>query len=444
MIRPLPFLATATLSLLIAGFAGCSSSDGGGSTPTPGDDASTPDGTTPPPGTDGSVPGTDGGGGSDGSAGDGGDTDAASDAGADATLDAGADAGPPAVRFVGRFDTRDATGPRMAWPGSRVIARFDGTDATVKLTQVDGFSGGPSYFNVIVDGAVGAPITVTGVSQDYAVAAGLAAGTHVVEIEKRTEANLGTVRFEGFTFQGGAGLLPPPAAPARRIEVLGDSTIDGFGVEGNVNNTCMNDAPPQFHNVRQGMAFKVASTLGADLHLMAYSGKGVFRNEDRGDNQLFELLYGRTLPEDGTSVWSFAGYTPDAVVIALGGADYTQVNGDAAPSEANVKAKYDALVGKVRTAYPNAYIFCTVWSQIKDDGAPAGYTPRTSLTNILNGAGGVVTTRKAGGDAKIFFHLFAQAAYPQDETGCYYHANDAHHTAKAAELVTVIKNATGW
>src|SRR5262245_6829609 len=49
------------------------------------------------------------------------------------------DVGPPGVvhapLFVGRFDTSDAAGPKAAWPGTRILARFDGTAVSVTLSE---------------------------------------------------------------------------------------------------------------------------------------------------------------------------------------------------------------------------------------------------------------------------------------------------------------------
>src|SRR5688572_15091157 len=37
--------------------------------------------------------------------------------------------------FVGRFDTTDPKGPRATWPGARILARFEGTAVSVKLSE---------------------------------------------------------------------------------------------------------------------------------------------------------------------------------------------------------------------------------------------------------------------------------------------------------------------
>jgi lysophospholipase L1-like esterase len=270
------------------------------------------------------------------------------------------------VQFIGRFDTTDAVGPRTAWPGARIVARFAATDVDVKLTQTDGFSGGPTYFNIIREGAFAGTFSVAG-TQTVRIASGLAGGsTHTIEIEKRTEAPFGTVRFEGFTFTGGAGLLAPPVRLPRKLEFLGDSTIDGYGIDGSrtaapgAPNYCGADlAPPNLNDVRKSVAWKTANGLGAELSVLGYSGKGIARNEDGQVLDLFPAIYPRALPDVGASLWNFASFVPDVVVVSLGGSDYSGDPNGTFP--ANFAAKYADLVANIRTHYGAApYVFLTV------------------------------------------------------------------------------------
>jgi len=402
-----------------------------------------------PDGTDGAP--LDGSGGSDGAAGnDASPADGAAEGAADARADAdggagevdgGEDAGPPAVQLVGRIDESDPLGPRLAWPGTRVRARFHGTDATVKLSRTfAGFQGGPTWFNVIVDGVVGTPFSVSAGGEDHVLAAGLPAGVHTVEIEKRTEANHGTVRFEGFTFAGGSGLLAPPPRPVHRIEWISESTIDGFGVEGDRNVTCIGTAPPQYDNVRKSLATYTAEALGAESHVTAYSGKGIADTNSglANDPLTMPLLWTRALPDPGAGVaWDFAKWTPEVVVVSLGGVDFRNgVSGAAG----DFQAKYEAFVADIRARYGAApWVYLVVWSQIKNNGGNANV--RTALGGFIDG---VVAARAALGDAKVKKLVFPEANVNADETGCYYHANAAHHQAMATLLVADIKAVTGW
>jgi hypothetical protein len=346
---------------------------------------------------------------------------------------------PPEVQLIGRFTASDGTGPSFAFPGSRLVARFNGTAATVKLSQTDGFSGGPSYFNVVVDGTVqAAPIAVTGAGQSYAVASGLAPGVHTVEVEKRTEPNLGVVRYEGFTFPGGGVLLAPPTRPVRRIELLSDSTIDGYGVEGSRiagdANYCGNGlAPPQYNNVRKSMGAIAAATLGAEYFMIAYSGKGITKNGDPMDTLHYQTLYDRTLPDDATSVWNRANWIPDAVVISIGGVDFDQQIAE----PAGFGAGYGGLVDKIRASYPNAYIVMTVWTQIKGDTIATRPAMVNSLTAIKNA--------RAADTKLVVFPFEPEANVDTDETGCQYHGNVTHHQNTAAALVAKLKKTIpGW
>ncbi len=318
--------------------------------------------------------------------------------------------------------------PTASWPGVRAVAQFDGTSASVKLSQTNGFSGGPTWFDVWVDGALGTPFSVSGSGEDHVVATGLAAGTHTVEIVKRTEANLGAVSFEGFTFPGGK-LLAPPARAAHKIEFLSDSTIDGFGVEGNVATTCGAGSPAQFNDADKSTAAFASKGVSADMMLLAYSGKGITKNEDGTTTDVFGDLYARTLPDSSLS-WSFASFTPDVVVISLGGADLGATN----VLPAGFTTAYGALVDTIRGHYPNAHVFMTIWSQIKAYNG-ARQAMEAGLQSVLSAH---------ASDTKLYLYEFPEANHDTDETGCEYHANEAHHQAMGALLAAQIKAKTGW
>lgn len=378
----------------------------------------------------GDAAGGDGAGGSNGDGSSGGGAGDGSSGG-----DGSGGDGAPAVQLIGRFDTGDAAGPRTAWPGSRIVARFDGTQASAKLTQTDGFSGGPTYFNVVVDGQQTKAISVEG-SQTVALADGLAAGSHTIELEKRTESPFGTIRFDGFTFTGGRGLLAPPPRLPHKMEFLGDSTIDGYGVDGDRNTTCANGtAPPQFNDVRKSVAWKTADAVKAELYLTAYSGKGIARNEDGGTADVFPTIYDRTLP-DVAGPWKFASFVPDVVVVSLGGADYDGVSMGAAGFPATFTSAYASLVADIRARYgASTYVLLTVWSQHKEYNGV-----RSAISSAIDA---VIAGRPAGERTSKF--MFPESTDPDaNETGCQSHANAAHHAAMAALLAAEIQQKTGW
>jgi hypothetical protein len=335
--------------------------------------------------------------------------------------------GPPAIQLIGRFDTSTPDHPRTAWPGGRIVARFSGTSASATLSQTPGDSDGNTWLNVLVDGAFSKKVEIRGENQVVDLASGLESGAHVVELEKRTEANRGVLTLEKLSFDDGE-LLAPPARKTRRVEFVGDSTIDGFGAEGDVNTTCNGESPAELDDVRKSAAHFTATALDAESHVLAYSGKGLVGGETGGT---FPPLYERTLPDDATSSWDFSTWTPDVVVISLGGQDVE--SGTAAPG---FQAAYDELVTTIRTKHPNAHIFMTVWSQIKDL-PPAN--ARTALRTVLD----AIAAAHAS-DEKLHVFQWNEADYPTDETGCAEHANEAHGRETANELAPAIKTALGW
>src|ERR1043165_2051374 len=131
-----------------------------------------------------------------------------------------------AIQYMGRFDTRDAKGPRCEWPACTVSLKFKGTAINAKLSD-----GGKNRVQFIVDGKPAKVLAPKGAGAVYSLAGDLPDGEHTVAIMKRTEASQGALQFLGFQLSaGGKALEQPPAK--RRIEVIGDSISCGYGNEG--------------------------------------------------------------------------------------------------------------------------------------------------------------------------------------------------------------------
>lgn len=358
----------------------------------------------------------------------------ANDAGSDAS-----DAAPdnfvpptPAIRYVGRFEDTDVNGLRAGWPASRTIVRFDGTALSASISHVNGFSGGPTYLDVIVDGIVqGAPLSVPVGISNVSIVSGLAAGAHTVELVKRTEALHGVVQFRSFSYPNGGQLLAPPPTPTRRIEVMGNSAISGYGVDGAGPN-CAGGATAVTYNARKSGAQVAATALGADLVFLGYAGKGVTKNITAGDAQTLPVLFDRTLPETNAYAWSFAKYVPHAFVMVI-------TNIDAETAEPALTNAYEAFAIKIRNAYPGAHVMLVVSAAATDD-YPVGLMTRTKLKAM---AASVVTKRKASGDQNISSHAMTEYVNGQ-LSGCDYHPNEALHQQMGAELVSWLKAELGW
>lgn len=215
----------------------------------------------------------------------------------------------PSIHYTGRF-TEDH---RFGWSGSRIEIKTDAADAAGILELVSGASAG---ITVIVDGEehflkVEANRTV------YPLASGLESGKHHrIVLFKRSEGSRGTVRFKGFQLSKNAQVFPP-TIPNRKILVIGDSITCGYANEAasvNEGNTVENE------NGYMAYAPIAARKLNAELIMVCWSGRGMYRNRQKNNDtaETIPVLFDRTLPESQTPKWDHSRFIPNVVVINLG------------------------------------------------------------------------------------------------------------------------------
>ena len=265
------------------------------------------------------------------------------------------DTGPPAVQRIGRFDDRDKGGPKAGWPGVRIIANFDGTEVSARLSEEIG-NAGPSEWDVAIDDQWRPQsIVLDAGPHDYALATNLPRGKHKVELYKRTEGQNGVTQFLGYDFHGGT-LLPPPVRLQRKLEIVGDSDVSGLGYRGALTGTCLPGPSwaASLEDFRQAWGQRLATSLDAELNATVFSGKGFYFNIWRPDTETIGILYPRSNPVDASSVFDATEFTPDAVVIALGGNDYNMgLPEDTGPAPLDgLTQKIRELTTTVRTRYP--------------------------------------------------------------------------------------------
>lgn len=387
-----------------------------------------------PGGSEGATPGAGGDGG-------------ASQAGGDAAGGpGGAESGPPAVQLVGRFDLRDPVGPRCAWPGCRIVARFAGTQVSVRLREEVQvwMTGAPSEWDVAVDGVWQPKLVMpaTGGDEVYSLAGGLPDGVHVVELYKRSEAQNGTTQFLGYDF-GAGRLLAPPARKTRRLEIVGDSAASGYGVEGvGLGPDCPGpDHASRYQSFRKSMGARLGEIFDAEVAGTVHSGKGIAKNIWTQDKETMPLLFPRVIPSDPTSTWDFSAFVPDVVVTMLGGNDFEigQPADEGPATMTEFTAAYAAFVASLRERYPDAHLLLTVSPTISD-AQPEGRRTRSS---VIQGVTEVSKRRNAEGDAKVvaFEPGVATAA---ERAGCEGHGDAQFHDRVAQEIAAQIRTKTGW
>lgn len=318
----------------------------------------------------------------------------------------------PGIHWVGRYDDTDPAAVRMGWSGVGLVVRFDGTGATVRMDDQS------QFFTVVVDGAVQPTLATGGGMQDYVLAAGLPAGEHTIELYRRTEGSFGPTVVQEVLLEGEL-LAPPPVV--RRMEIIGDSITAGYGNEGV--DPCNFSADTENHYQTYGAI--AARTVGAELHTVAWSGKGIVYNYGDDVNQPMPELYDRTVATEAGE-WSF-GRQPDVVAINLGTNDFS--TGNDPPGELYV-GTYVEFVGHLRDVYPQAFILLLQPSLF---GAEA-----TMVQGYLED---VVAQRQADGDAAI---AYADVNVDWIGSGCNGHPTVATHEGMAGRLVEELQLHVGW
>jgi hypothetical protein len=325
------------------------------------------------------------------------------------------------IHFLGRFDTSDPQAPAFSWPGTAIVTRFSGTGLTVSLHD-----DGNNFFAVSIDGGAPNVLATSSASDTYTMAQGLPEGEHDAVLYRRTESFQGIVHFHGFSPIGGKALIPTPPPFQRHLELIGDSITCGYGNEG-VGPNC--GFTPATENEWLAYGAIAARTMKAEARVIAYSGKGAYRDGGGNTSDQMGVLYERTFADLPGSTWDFSKWTADVVVVNLGTNDF----GAGDPGQAFIDA-YAALVKQVRGHYPKAYIVCAVGSmQVGPD-----------LTKVKSYVQTVVSTSNAGGDPRVSFADLGVQDGNVDGYGCDYHPSLKTDQLMADKLTAAIKAVAGW
>ena len=326
--------------------------------------------------------------------------------------------------YTGRVDFTDKKAPQLSWPGSSIKANFTGTSLAITLDD----QLGKNYFSVIIDGENQHPYVLEAKQGEhsYVISTSLAPGQHSLEIYKRTEGEEGATAFKGLLLDEGAKLLPPPARPARRIEIYGDSISSGMGNEG-----ADNGADHLLSEKNHYWAYGAISArnLNAELHTISQSGIGIMVSWfPFVMPQFYDQL---SAVGDNHTQWDFARWTPDVVVINLFQNDSWLIDRDKKlqplPSDEQRIQAYMDFVRSIRAKYPNADIICALGSM---DAAANAKWPGYITTAVER-------MRKQYRDKQLDTLFF-------DFTGYGQHPRIAQHKANAAKLTAFIRQKMGW
>lgn len=331
----------------------------------------------------------------------------------------------PAVRLVGRTESvKD--GARLEWSGTGAVVAFEGTACRAKLRSTG------AVLRVTVDGSPRPDLRLlASVDTVVDLARDLRPGPHVVELGKRTEANVGAIVLEGFQVDGPGGQLP--ALPERRLEFVGNSITCGYGV---LDSAKEHHFDPLSEDVYSAWAFVAGGELGAEVRTLCVSGRGLVRNYDGSTQGTLPQLFDKTGTTPAAKAWNFAGWRPHAVVVNLGTNDFSAFP---VPDSAAWEDAVVAFVGRIRKAYglvpvvlADGPMLSDHWP-LKSDGKPfpTMTTVRAHLENAARRLEGVSVLHLTPNDAARGY-------------GADWHPNRAQAALNGQELSKRLSGLLGW
>ncbi|MDC0710976.1 SGNH/GDSL hydrolase family protein [Stigmatella sp. ncwal1] len=325
----------------------------------------------------------------------------------------------PLIRYTGRFDFTAPKAPAFDWPGVSIEAAFEGTSCAVHLVD------GNNNYNVSVDGK---PSSVLRTSERdiYVLAQGLAEGRHTVRLTRRTESGFGPGTFHGFLLDPGRALVELPPRRERRLLFIGDSFTAGYGNEGQLG--CQFSRGTE--NVERAYAALVARELGAEVSILAKSGRGVVRNyAEPGpvSAKPMPAYFAQARAEQEQPLWDFRRWAPDAVVINLGTNDFSTVPH---PERESFVGGYEALIAAVRRVYPDVPLFCVAGPRMKEPG-----------TELIEA---VVARQRSRDGGRTHLALIRDTLEVPRDYGCDMHPNLTGHRKIADQLKPLLSSVLGW
>lgn len=328
------------------------------------------------------------------------------------------------VRFVGRVD---ATRRAFAWPASGFVVAFEGAGLIVRLHDGlhDDEVRDADVLRVTVDG-IGRNVALREGAQTVVIAEGLGAGRHEVSVQKRTEAEAGTVTLLGLAVPGGRVLAPPPPRPLR-ILAIGDSITAGYGIDGR-DARCHYEATTS--DALGSYVARAAEALEAELQVVAWSGRGLARNYDPEVEETLPRLFERAIPTDPASRFDSTTFPADIVVLNVGTNDLSPVGARPRRYEPALRR----FVDRIRVLYPRALLVVGVGPMLTDDFPPSV----RALSTARTAAARVVADLRSRGDTAVVMVEFS-GALPEEGYACDFHPSRATHARMAAQLADVIR-----
>lgn len=322
------------------------------------------------------------------------------------------------ISYMGRFSKVNSKEYVCSYPASTIKIRTN-AQSVIILLQDYPLDIHNNYIAVAVDGVVIKEFPLHKDSLEYTVFTSTDNIMHTVEVCKRTEGLCGNMGFKGFKISEGAKLEKIDDI-SKKIIFIGNSITCGYGNEASSPTETYTAAT---ENAYMSYAAIAARHVKAQYHLIAFSGKGVYRNwgDTVFDKETMPQIFMRTLVHDSTQLWKHSDFKPKLIVINLGTNDFSP------PLQAQEDlfvSRYTAFLKKIQELYPQTPIIC-VNSQMLNEPFRSNQIDWIQKSIVKSGFSNI-----------YFCKLSMQGA---DGYGADYHPNIAQNYKNAKELVDCIQ-----
>jgi lysophospholipase L1-like esterase len=262
----------------------------------------------------------------------------------------------PRLSYEGRTFVTPQGNVQVGWPG--VALHIKATASRIALKTIA--NGDEIYVDVVVNGEPPHKVLLARGQQDLVVYDG-AMGQQNIQIVARGEVFQGI--WEIVSIDVGQGRLLPTSLPSKKLMFIGDSITAGSAND--VSRTDLTTGP-SIANANGTYGRILGRRLGAQTHLVAKSGAGLYRDWRGAFGETVPEVYERAIVNDADKLWSPAAYIPDAIGICLGTNDFNQ----GFPEQAIYIAAYVAFLQKIRRDAPNAKIILVESPMMSDEPMP--------------------------------------------------------------------------
>ena len=346
------------------------------------------------------------------------------------------------ITIIGRAEVKkDKT--IFSHAGVQIRFDFKGRSLAVGLTDMtNDFPENLNFYNVYINDSLIKVIKVMPSKKWYNIDYLFNDIMVEVSIFKRTEAMCGGAIFQGLKVSEGSE-IHKTKLKSRKIEWIGDSFTAGYG------NLVSNPIPPEGNpttgfnakNEDNSLAWgSVASkSLNAEYMCTAFSGKGVYRNYDKSEEETLPKIYNLIAPGLSDEKWDFLRYQPDLIVVNLGQNDFGPETHSIPVMTDSLRftTAYLELLEMIRAHNTNAKILITIGGGLSDY-YPTNFKrlsrSRLWLKNISQNF-----NKRYPGICSVFELQLIKPPYGED-----WHPSLKSHQLMADQAIVIIKKFMNW